>query len=182
VSVPLPRSLIERLPLTIGPLDADPSLAVRAAAPGRGDATLSVGDHFFGLAYGEIVFAALDGGLTGEPLRARLGRAFDCPAMGRAVASRCVAVVCIGHAAELTQICEQGLDLAVEKVHAKLSELSFRALRFQEGAAELWDAPTSGGARDGRIDRVEDGVFAKATIDAGTGPRACKATFAGHAK
>lgn len=181
VAVPLPRSLIERLPLTVGPLDADPRLAVTAPLrAGAGEAHLTLGDHFFGLAYGEIVFAALDGGVTGEPLRARLGRAFDCPAMGRAVASRCVSLLCIGHATEITQICEKALDAAVDKVHASLSGLSFRAVRFEEGGAELWDAATAGGARDGRAERIDGGAFTKASLDVGTGPRACRASFSGR--
>ncbi len=181
IPIPLPRSVIERFPLTIGSLDADPPLTVTAAATAdRGDAALGIGDHSFGLAYGELIFAALNGGESGETLRARLGRVFDCPAMGQSVANRCVLLVCIGHAAEITQICEKGLDAAVDKVHASLSDLSFRALRFQEGNAALWDARSPGGPADGRIDRVDAGSFTKASIDVGTGPRACRATFSGE--
>ena len=180
IPVPLPRSLIESLSVLPGPLDADPVLTLTAAAAGHGDAAMAVGDHFFGLAYGELIFAALNGAGTGETLRARLGRAFDCPAMGQAVANRCVLLLCIGHASEVTQICERGLDLAVDKVHARLSELSFRALRFEAGTAELWDARVTGGPLDGRVDRIDRGTFTKASIDVGTGPRACRATFSGE--
>lgn len=180
VPIPLPRSLIESLPLLPGPLDADPMLTLTSATAGHGDAAMTVGDHFFGLAYGELIFAALNGAGTGETLRARLGRAFDCPAMGQAVANRCVLLLCIGHASEITQICEQGLDLAVDKVHERLSELSFRALRFEAGAADLWDARTAAGPLDGRVDRIDRGVFTKASIDVGTGPRTCRATFSGE--
>jgi len=91
-----------------------------------------------------------------------------------------VLLLCIGHASEVTQICERGLDLVVDKVHARLSELSFRALRFEAGAAELWDARAAGGPVDGRVDRIDRGTFTKASIDVGTGPRACRATFSGE--
>ena len=157
-----------------------PLLTLTEAAAGHGDAALTIGDHFFGLAYGELIFAALDGAGTGETLRARLGRAFDCPAMGQSVANRCVLLLCIGHASDITQICERGLDLAVDKVHAPLSGLSFRALRFEDGNADLWDARVTGGAVDGRVDRIDRGTFSKASIDVGTGPRACRATFSGE--
>lgn len=176
----LPRSLIERLGIAPGPLDAMPQLTLTEAAAGHGDAALTMGDHFFGLAYGELIFAALNGAGAGETLRARLGRAFDCAAMGRAVANRCVLLLCIGHASEITQICEKGLDLAVDKVHASLSDLSFRALRFEKGNAELWDARVSAEAIDGRIDRIDAGIFTKASIDVGTGPRTCRAAFSGE--
>jgi hypothetical protein len=178
--VPVPRSLIESLPILPGPLDADPMLTLASATAGHGDAALTVGDHFFGLAYGELIFAALNGAGTGETLRAHLGRAFDCPAMGQAVANRCVLLLCIGHASEVTQICERGLDLAVDKLHARLSGLSFRALRFEAGTADLWDARVTGGPIDGRVDRIDRGDFTKASIDVGTGPRACRATFSGE--
>ena len=102
------------------------------------------------------------------------------PAMGHAVANRCVLLLCIGHASEVTQLCERGLDLAVNKLHAQLSELSFRALRFEAGNADLWDARVTGGPLDGRVDRIDRGTFTKASIDVGTGPRACRATFSGE--
>jgi hypothetical protein len=178
VAIPVPRVLLDTVSPLPGSLDAAPTVMVNGAAPSAGDAAIVVGDHFFGLAYGEILFAALDGRPDGPSLRARLGQAFDCPGLGTAVASRCVLGLCIGHAAEVTAVCESALDVAVDKIHDQLAMANFEALRFSSGRAQLWDQAAAE-ARDGLVDRIAAGTW-QATIDAGPGPRACRATFTGH--
>lgn len=178
IAIPVPRVVLDALSPLPGSLDAAPAVSVNGAAPSKGDAAIVIGDHFFGLAYGEILFAALDGRPGGPSLRARLGQAFDCPGLGTSVASRCVLGLCIGHAAEVTALCESALDEAVDQIHDQLAMANFEALRFSDGRAQLWDQ-TAAEPRDGLVDRVAAGVW-QATIDAGPGPRACRASFMGQ--
>jgi hypothetical protein len=176
-SVPVPPEILQKAMVFPGALQASPALSTAPASEG-GDAGLSVGDHFFGLAYGEAIFSALDGAGSGEALRARLGPIFDCEGMGQYVSKRCISVLCIGHADDITEICSQGLDQVVSQVHAQLSTLTFQALRFESGAAWLWDAPAGSTVQDGLLSRLDHGAW-KASIDVGTGPRECNATFTG---
>jgi hypothetical protein len=178
IAIPVPRAVLQTVSPLPGRLDGAPTVHVIGTTASKGDAAIVIGDHFFGLAYGEILFAALDGRPGGPSLRTRLGTAFDCPGMGTAVASRCVLGLCIGHAAEVTAVCESALDLAVDKIHDQLAMANFEALRFSDGRAQLWDQAAAE-PRDGLVDRLTGGVW-QATIDAGTGPRACRATFAGQ--
>lgn len=178
VPVPVPRQVLATVSPLPGALDAKPPVAVAGAQAGAGEATLLLGDHAFGLAYGEILFAALDGQPNGPSLRQRLGTAFDCPGLGSSVANRCVLGVCIGHAGDIAAVCEAGLDEVVARVHDRLAEANFEALHFADGEARLWDRLTTEVA-DGLVDRIDGGVWT-ATIDAGMGPRASRATFTGQ--
>ncbi len=177
IPVTVPASVIATLSPLPAALVASPTVSVTGSENKAGDATLAVGDHFFGLAYGELVFAALDGYGTGVSLRSRLGSAFDCSAMGNSVANRCVLGVCIGHAGDIAELCERGLDLAVAELHDQLAGMSFEAIRFASGRGELWDQ-SAAEPRDGVVDRIAGGVW-QASIDISTGPRECKATFTG---
>jgi hypothetical protein len=172
----VPRASVAGATLVPGAVDARPT--VMASVSPSGDAQVQIGDHSFGLAYGEFVFQALNGGVGGETLRTRFGRAFDCPAMGKAVANRCVLSVCIGHASDITAICEKGLDAAVDKIHSSLTDLNFRALRFASGTGAMWDRRSTADPPDGQVDRIDGGSW-KASIDAGSGARECKSTFTG---
>jgi hypothetical protein len=176
-TVALPKSVLAALS-PAGTLDAAPTVAVTAAAAGAGDASLSVGDHAFGLAYGELVFAVLDGYATGVPLRQRLGDLFDCNGMGAAVANRCVLGLCIGHAGDVTQLCERGLDVAIDQIHDQLAGLNFKAIRFASGHGAMWDQNASE-PKDGLVSRIDGGVW-NASIDVGTGPRECAGAFTGQ--
>jgi hypothetical protein len=178
LSAPVPRAVLDTLTPLPGALEATPSIAVVGADVGGGDAGIEIGDHAFGLAYGEIVFAVLDGYGTGVTLRSRLGGVFDCAGMGKAVANRCVLGVCIGHASDITAMCESALDLAVDKLHDELAAMNFDAVHFAAGDGQLWDR-AGGEANDGLVSRIDSGVW-QASIDVGTGARDCKATFTGR--
>jgi hypothetical protein len=143
---------------------------------------LALGDHGFGLAYGEYVWRACDAAIaarfdrpSGENapggIRAVLGEAVDCPRVAQAIAGRCMLGVCVGHADLLAELCERGLDEVVERAHAKVAELRFDALRFAAGTAQLVDA-----TQDGIADALTGGVWT-AEINAGAGLRHAPATF-----
>jgi hypothetical protein len=177
-----------RLPVVVprlvdqhSPINAETELVATITNPApSGDGALSLGDHAFGVPYGEYALAALNAvshQRYGAPLRPALGRLFDCPGMGQAVAGKCVGPLCVGHAAELTAICERGLDQVVTNLHERIQGLNFNAVRFQQGDATLWDQ-RGAEARDGRADRIAGGRW-QATIDLGQGPRPVPASFSG---
>jgi hypothetical protein len=159
--------------------ETEMTAAITSPAPAS-DGALVLGDHAFGLPYGEYALAALNQVTHqryGAPLRPALGRLFDCPGMGQAVAKECAGPLCVGHAAELTEICERGLDHVVEDIQERIQSLNFNAVRFRRGQAALWDQ-RGGEARDGQADRIADGTW-EAFIDLGQGPRPVTASFSG---
>jgi hypothetical protein len=79
--------------------------------------------------------------------------------------------VCVGHQAELTEICERGLDEVVAVAQRKIEGLAFEALRHQRGAATFVDTDA-----DGRADTIENGTWT-AQINASQGLRPVPATF-----
>jgi len=156
-------------------LDAVPSDIVTAtttATTSKG--TLSIGDHLFSVSYGEYAWQALEAKLTAEHgagIRETLGSAVNCPLIASRVASKCVLGVCVGHASELTSICERGLDEVVERAHAKLASFKFDAFHLEAGRATMVDT-----TKDGIADRLDNGVWT-AEINAGQGLRHAPATF-----
>lgn len=128
---------------------------------------LSLGDHTFGMAYGEYAWQAIESACTaeyGQGIRATLGTAINCPSIAQTVANKCVLGVCVGHKAELTSICERGLDEVVDRVHAKFSALKFDAIHYSAGTATITQTGLS------------NGVWT-AEINAGQGLRPVPATF-----
>jgi len=135
---------------------------------------LSIGDHRFGLAYGEYIWRAADAEIAkqfGGGIRAALGSAIDCPHLAQTIANKCVLGVCVGHASQLDELCERGLDEVVGIAHDRIAELRFDALHIAAGSARLVD--TSG---DGIADALANGVWT-AEINAGFGLRHAPATF-----
>lgn len=145
---------------------------------GVGDATtLTIGEHTFGLPYGELALRAVEDTLIaqrGTDLRGTLGALIDCPAVAAHVAAQCMWGYCVGHAAELTEICEGGLDKAAEEIRARFAAARFDAIALHTGAAAMIDADADGGA-----ERLSEGLWT-AELNAGMGPRPAPATFASN--
>jgi len=157
---------LAQLDFTPAGIDAQvPLAAFGATSPATcttAAATLTIGDHRYGIPYGELAWRAIDERMQ---VRATLGAAFDCTAMANRVAAKCYWGVCVGHAAELAEICERGLDEAVARAQAKFAEQRFDALRFAAGTATV--------TRDAAL---ANGTWT-AEIDAGQGLRHAPATF-----
>jgi hypothetical protein len=141
------------------------------------DGAVELGAHFFGIPVGDWAIAGLDA-LAGRvmgvaDLRAALGVVVDCPAIAQDVASQCLFGQCVGHEAQLVEICEAGLDMLTAELHEKLHEYDVSAIRFVAGSAKLVDADD-----DGVVETIADGVW-DATVNAGQGERATPATFTG---
>lgn len=154
-------------------LGALPDEVVSASAAMTASPTLlTLDDHQFGIAYGEYAWTAIEqrsAALTGAALRPALGAAVNCPALAAKVADKCFLGFCVGHAAELTQICERGLDEVVDRAHAKVASIRFTALRFAAGSATPIVAASG----------LSDGEWT-AEIDVGMGLRRAPATFTGR--
>ncbi len=138
---------------------------------------LSIGEQHFGLNYGEYAWQGIDAASTalfGGTVRATLGAAVNCPALASAIANKCAAGVCVGHEAELTRICDGGLDAAVALVHDRLAAMRLEALHLTSGTARLVDLDG-----DGIGDQVVDGVWA-AELNIGLGLRKAPSTFRGE--
>lgn len=152
-----------------------PDEVVSATAAVTADgATLAVAEHAFALPYGQYVWDALEVRFLAEHgmgVRAALGAAVRCPVVAARVANKCVFGVCVGHQAELTSLCERGLDEVVDKARAKLASFRFDALRLVAGSATLVDDDA-----DQVADALADGAWT-AELDAGRGPRSVPATF-----
>jgi hypothetical protein len=162
------------------PIVTETEVAVRVSGGEAGHATLELGDHAFGIPYGRYAVAAIDRACVaryGAPLREALRQLVGCSNVAQTVAGKCIGFACVGHASELTELCESGLDHVVQKIHDGLTAYDFDAAHFRAGRAELWDAPPEG-ARDGRMDCIAAGVW-DASIDVGQGPREVRATFTG---
>jgi len=155
---------------------ADLPAEIGAATPtcSTQNGSLSLGDHTYGLPYGELVWRAVNEeiiALRGYDVRGLLGAAVSCPTLAHTIAGKCYLGICVGHEAELTTICERGLDEVVERAHAQLAEFRFDAIHFEAGTAKLTD--NNG---DDIADRLDHGVWT-AEINVGLGLRPVPATF-----
>ncbi len=149
----------------LGALPGDVTTQTTTAKSDKG--TLTIGDQTFGLAYGEYAWQAIESACTaeyGQGIRATLGTAVNCPSLAGRIANKCVLGVCVGHTAELTSICERGLDEVVERVHAKFSAMKFDAIHYTAGTATISATGLTGGVWT-------------AEINAGMGLRPVPATF-----
>lgn len=137
---------------------------------------LGLGDQRFGLAYGDYAWRAIEAASRsrfGGDVRDVLGAAIRCPEIARSVAARCVLDVCVGHEAELTSLCEDGLDAIVDLAHDRFAETRLDVLRLASGQATLVD-----GDGDGIAERVTRGSW-QAELDVGQGLRHVPASFTG---
>ncbi len=140
------------------------------------DTTLSIGDHTFGLPYGELALRAIEDALVaqrGTDLRGTLGALVDCPTLAATIADKCVWGACVGHETELNEVCEGALDYAVEEIRARFAAARFDAIALHTGTATMVDDDG-----DGRAERLANGVWT-AELDASMGPRPAPATFTG---
>jgi hypothetical protein len=157
---------------------AGAEIDVAVTATVDADHRLAVGAHGFGFPYGKIVWRVIEDQIEaryGTDLRGLLGRQVDCPGMAADIADTCYWGQCVGHETELNQICEAGLDYAVQKVREKIEAAQVQPLALDAGAAQMHDAALS----DNVCSVIDDGVWT-ARLDVGNGLRAAPATFAGE--
>lgn len=162
------------------PITAGTGVVATVSFHAGGSPTVMIGDHAMGVPFGTYALRAIDFTLErvyGVPdLRAVLGQAVDCGAMAASVADECVAMLCVGHEAELQAICEGGLDEAAAQLEERIRAVDYQAIHFESGTATVAgiavDA-TSGAATAARLDA---GTWT-ATVDLGQEPELATATF-----
>ncbi|MBN2576708.1 MAG: hypothetical protein JXP73_19235 [Deltaproteobacteria bacterium] len=147
-----------------------------------GPAVVRIADHSMGLPFGRYALQALNAILLAEygapNLAVYLSNAVGCPGMAAYVASRCVSIVCVGHEAELLDICEGGLAEGARQVEAQITSIDLRAIHFQLGTATAVGATL---ARPQDATALVDGVWT-VTVDFGNGPEPATATFSAFAE
>jgi hypothetical protein len=127
------------------------------------DGTFMIGAHGYSIPYGKYVWQAINAELD---IRAALGAAVPCAAIAHTVAAKCVLGVCVGHEAQLTEICERGLDEAVDRVHDEFTATKLDLLQLDGGVATLTDANTMTGTWSAKIDVGQGLRHAPATFTA----------------
>ena len=142
-----------------------------------GAAVVSISDHFMGLPFGRYALQALDAILLaqyGTPnLAAYLANAVGCSGMAQYVASQCVSIVCVGHEADLLDVCEGGLAEGGRQIENQILGLDFMAIHFENGTAIAVGAQVS---RPQDATALQNGVWTS-TVDFGNGPEPATATF-----
>lgn len=150
-------------------------LSWNSGAAGPASATIS--DHTFAMPFGRYASPALNRVLLaryGTPnVAAYLSDAVGCAGMATYVASQCVSLVCVGHEADLSNLCEGGLAEGARQIDARIQAIDFRAIRLQRGMATAVGAEIT---NPQKTSALRDGVWTT-TVDFGNGPEPANATF-----
>ena len=165
------------------PVTAATGVTATVSWPG-GEPRVTVSDHALGVPFGRYALDATRAILeaaygTPEP-RDVLGQLLDCSALAVSLAARCVGPVCVGHEAELGEICEGGLDEAAARLEARILALDYEAIRLDEGSADAEGAALDLLGGTASATRLSGGVWS-AAVDLGEGPVAAQGTFAAAA-
>lgn len=148
---------------------------------------LQIGDHRFSIPIGSFaVYAAeklAQDKYGATSLRNAVGKIVNCKALAEDVAARCIdpigpGKVCVGHATEIENMCNVGLDVLVGVVIGQVKALDIPLLHLEEGTAQMWDAPEEGGPLDAIVSRIDKG-FWTAKVNAGKEEKPILATFTG---
>jgi hypothetical protein len=155
-------------PDIVGQLTMARDVSCQLASTEGGGAAIDIGDHAFHMPLGDFAVVGFNMGLQQlagfSDLRDALGSVIDCAALAQSVASRCILSVCVGHAAEIEQLCVAGIDLLASEVERRIASIDYAELRLASGQAALVsaDKQDAGGAL--RFDRIDDGSW-QAAVD-----------------
>jgi hypothetical protein len=142
-----------------------------------GPAIVSISDHAMAFPFGRYALQALDAMLLAEygspDVAAYLSSSIGCSGMAAYVASQCVSIVCVGHTAELFDVCESGVAEGARQIENQMMGIDFKTMHFQQGTATAIGAQV---ARPQEATSLEGGVWS-VTVDFGNGPEPANATF-----
>jgi hypothetical protein len=164
------------------------AVALERRSPQLESGRLKVEAHTFGVPIGSFATAAADelakDKFGADGLRGALGKVVDCDKLADAVSKRCIdpigpGKICVDHKSEIKKACTVGLDLIVDALKETIQKLDIPVLGFNEGVAQMWDAPTEGGSLDAVVDRIDHG-FWSASIRVGKEDKTLLSTFSGH--
>lgn len=157
--------------IPIGGFDADKITQHTTATVGDAGA-LELGDQKFGLAFGAHAWQAINLATTqmyGGDLSALQN--INCDTVAQKVAARCVSGTCVGHIAELVDVCQRGMQSLVDHLRDELAPIDMTTFRFTRGDGHLVDHDG-----DGIADEIAGGAW-QLESDAGTGTRTTSIAF-----
>lgn len=147
----------------VGGLGGDAAVQKVSLTVGEGGA-LTFGEHTFKVEFGAHAWHGINLAMeqqTGAGVDAALSASANCKALGQAVSLHCYSGACVGHASELSSLCERSLAALTQQVGASVSAVDISAIRLTGGTAHLID--DNG---DGLANRIDTGVW---TPDAALG-------------
>jgi len=147
----------------VGGLAGDAAVQHVALTVGEAGA-LTFGDQTFGIDFAAHAWHGINLGMTtllGTGVDTALSNGANCPALAHAVSLKCVSGVCVGHAAELTSLCQHSIASMVNAFGNDFATVDVSAIRFTSGTAHLVDENG-----DGLANRIDTGAW---TVDPGLG-------------
>jgi hypothetical protein len=138
---------VQRVPLTVGE-----------------SGSLSFGDQTFGIDFGPHAWHGINLALTsqlGVGVDSALSSAVNCRALAQAVSLKCYSGSCVGHASEITSLCENSVAWMMDAFQDDIAGSSITSIRFTSGTARLVDENG-----DGLANRIDAGSW---TPDPGVG-------------
>jgi len=156
----------------IGGISADqltqhPALTVAEAG------SLALGDHHFGLAFGDHAWSGINLATTtmfGNGVQTTFVNGTSCSTLAKAIAAKC-STTCVGHESELRAICDGATAKLVGQLRERVAAFHLDLFRFASGNAHLLDENY-----DGLADRITDGMWS-VELNLGTGVRQASAPF-----
>jgi hypothetical protein len=138
---------------------------------------VTFGDHTFGVDFGAHAWHGINLAVTslhGTGIAPALSAAVNCRALAQAVSLKCYNGACVGHADELTSLCEQSLSSMVHTLETNVAGVDIVEVQLTSGKARLVDENG-----DGLANRIDMGTW---TVDpsAGVGSATFTAATAGR--
>jgi hypothetical protein len=164
------------------------AVALERRSPDIETGRLKLGAHTFSIPVGSFAVHGFDelakAKFGAASLRDALGKVVNCDGLASSVATQCIdpwgpGKICVGHEADIKEICTTGLDLLVDAIKGQFARLDLPLVRFKEGLTQMWDAPTPNGPLDAIVDRLDHG-FWTTSIAVGNVDRPVVATFTGR--
>ena len=177
------RRLIDT-PSIVDQLTVARTIPVAVTSDDAGGGTIEIGDHAFHMPLGDFALVGFNQALSGlfgaADLTALLGNMIDCPGLAANIADKCVGPVCVGHEAEIEQLCLAGIDLVVAQIEQRIASIEFVEIHHAAGSGVLLgEAKQDGTATE--FDAIEAGTWdASVNLDGVIAP--VGATFVGHRK
>jgi hypothetical protein len=140
----------------VGGLAGDDAQQKPPVSVGAGG-SLTFGDHSFGVDFGQHAWHGINLASTtlhGTGVAGALSAAVNCKALAQAVSLKCYNGACVGHSAELSSLCENGVKALAHSLELDMSSVDLVEIHFTSGTARLVDENG-----DGLANRIEAGAW-----------------------
>lgn len=140
----------------VGGLEGDDAQQRVALTVSEGGA-VAFGDHTFGVDFGAHAWHGINLASTtlhGTGVAGALSASVNCKALAQAVSLKCYNGACVGHANELSALCEGGVKQLAHALELDISAVDLAEIHFTGGTAHLVDENG-----DGLANRIEAGAW-----------------------